>query len=117
MGATVSGNDVGGSIAVSTAHPSTPAWLTGGTFGPEASVLALLLVTTVTLPALSTAGRPTVSPAQESGPVPNATRSGYPRHARDLVYTRRGEEASGQVDHRVALSRAAVVYAGPVGSP
>ena len=49
FGATVSGGTLGGSIAVSTAHPDAPPWLTGGTFGPEASVIALALVTLVTL--------------------------------------------------------------------
>ena len=49
FGAAVSGGDLGGSIAVSTARPGGAAWLTGGTFGPEASVFALILVTAVTL--------------------------------------------------------------------
>jgi hypothetical protein len=44
-----------GSIAVSTAGPGGPAWLTGGTFGPKASLFALILVSVVTLGALSTA--------------------------------------------------------------
>ena len=52
FGATVSGNDLGGSIALSTARPGTQAWLTGGTFGPEASVFALLLVSSMTVGAL-----------------------------------------------------------------
>jgi membrane protease YdiL (CAAX protease family) len=52
FGAAVSGNDLGGSIAVSTARPGSEAWLTGGAFGPEASVFALLLVTSVTVTAL-----------------------------------------------------------------
>jgi uncharacterized protein len=55
FGATVSGNNLGGSIAVSTARPGAEAWLTGGTFGPEASVFALLLVSSVTVGALSLA--------------------------------------------------------------
>ncbi len=65
FGATVSGNDLGGSIAVSTARPGTAAWLTGGIFGPEASVFALLLVSSVTVGALSLArktGRFSVRP-------------------------------------------------------
>ena len=63
-------------------------------------------------------GTPAVSHLpQESGPVPQGDQIGLPKECRDLVYTRRGEEASRQVDNRVALSRAAVVYAGPVGSP
>ncbi len=49
FGAAVSGSDLGGSIAVSTARPNAPVWLTGGTFGPEASVFALVLVGFVTL--------------------------------------------------------------------
>ena len=52
FGAAVSGNDLGGSIAVSIARPGAEAWLTGGTFGPEASVFALLLVSSVTVGAL-----------------------------------------------------------------
>jgi hypothetical protein len=63
FGATVSGSTLGGSIAVSTADPGAPVWLTGGTFGPEASVLALALVTLVASGALQmarTSGRPTV---------------------------------------------------------
>lgn len=55
FGAAVSGNDLGGSIAVSTARPGADAWLTGGTFGPEASVFALLLVSAMTVGALSLA--------------------------------------------------------------
>jgi membrane protease YdiL (CAAX protease family) len=47
FGATVSGGDLGSSLVVSTARPGAPAWLTGGTFGPEASVFALVLVTSV----------------------------------------------------------------------
>ena len=57
FGATVSGSDLGGSIAVSTAHPGAPAWLTGGAFGPEASVLALVLLSVITLAVLLLAGR------------------------------------------------------------
>jgi membrane protease YdiL (CAAX protease family) len=66
FGATVSGDTLGGSILLSTARPDGPAWLTGGTFGPEASVLALILVTLVTSGALLMArksGRLTVSTA------------------------------------------------------
>lgn len=55
FGANVSGNDLGGSIAVSSARPGAAAWLTGGTFGPEASVFALVLVSTVTISALGLA--------------------------------------------------------------
>lgn len=48
FGATVSGGDLGGSLLVSTPADGAPTWLTGGTFGPEASVIALGLVTLVT---------------------------------------------------------------------
>jgi hypothetical protein len=57
FGAAVSGSDLGGSIAVSTARPGAEAWLTGGTFGPEASVFALVLVSAVTAAALRLAKR------------------------------------------------------------
>ena len=52
FGAAVSGGDLGDSIAVSTARAGAPTWLTGGEFGPEASVVALALVTAVTVSAL-----------------------------------------------------------------
>jgi len=58
FGAAVSGGDLGGSIAVSTARAGAPTWLTGGAFGPEASVVALALVTAVTVSALMLVGRP-----------------------------------------------------------
>ncbi len=53
FGAAVSGGDLGGSIAVSTARAGVPTWLTGGAFGPEASVVALVLLSGVTLAALA----------------------------------------------------------------
>jgi membrane protease YdiL (CAAX protease family) len=52
FGAVVSGGDLGGSVAVSTARPGSASWLSGGAFGPEASVFALVLVTAVTACAL-----------------------------------------------------------------
>ena len=59
FGAAVSGRDLGGSIAVSTARPGAQAWLTGGAFGPEASVFALILVSAITVAALwLSEGRP-----------------------------------------------------------
>jgi hypothetical protein len=78
FGATVSGNTLGGSILLSTAHPGAPAWLAGGTFGPEASALALALVTLVTLGALRMArktGRLTVTtlPKSEGPDAPTDT--------------------------------------------
>ena len=41
FGAAVSGGDFGPSLAVSTARDGFPEWLTGGSFGPEASLPAL----------------------------------------------------------------------------
>ena len=55
FGAAVSGGNLGGSILLSTARPGAEAWLTGGTFGPEASLVALVLVSTVTVAALRSA--------------------------------------------------------------
>ncbi|MEO5746070.1 MAG: CPBP family intramembrane glutamic endopeptidase [Terracoccus sp.] len=52
FGAAVSGGDLGGSVAVSTPRPGSASWLTGGAFGPEASVFALVLVSVVTAWAL-----------------------------------------------------------------
>lgn len=48
FGAVVSGADLGGSVALSTARSGSASWLTGGAFGPEASAFALILVTVVT---------------------------------------------------------------------
>ncbi len=58
FGATVSGGNLGGSILLSTVRPGVPVWLTGGTFGPEASLPALILVSTATLCALGLARKP-----------------------------------------------------------
>jgi uncharacterized protein len=72
FGAAVSGTNLGGSIAVSTARSDAQAWLTGGTFGPEASVFALLLVSSVTLGALTLArksGRFAVRPHVPARPA------------------------------------------------
>ena len=52
FGAAVSGGDLGQSVAVSTARAGAPTWLTGGTFGPEASIVALVLVSATTLVAV-----------------------------------------------------------------
>lgn len=49
FGAAVSGGDFGPAIASSTARPGFPEWLTGGAFGPEASLPALIVCTTVGL--------------------------------------------------------------------
>jgi hypothetical protein len=43
FGAAVSGGDLGPALARSTARPGPPDWLTGGAFGPEASLPALLV--------------------------------------------------------------------------
>jgi membrane protease YdiL (CAAX protease family) len=47
FGAAVSGSSFGDSIATSTARPGLPLWLTGGAFGPEASLPAFALCTAV----------------------------------------------------------------------
>ena len=66
FGATVSGGTLGGSVLLSTARPGAPPWLTGGTFGPEASVPALILVTTATVAALALTRRT----GSFAGPLP-----------------------------------------------
>ncbi len=47
FGANASGGDFGPSIATSTARSDVPNWLTGGAFGPEASVPAFAICTIV----------------------------------------------------------------------
>lgn len=47
FGAAVSGGDFGPAIAHSTARPGFPEWLTGGAFGPEASLPALVICSAV----------------------------------------------------------------------
>ncbi len=47
FGAAVSGGDFGPAIASSSARPGFPEWLTGGAFGPEASLPALVVCTAV----------------------------------------------------------------------
>ena len=49
FGAAVSGGDFGPAIASSTARAGFPEWLTGGAFGPEASLPALVVCTAVGL--------------------------------------------------------------------
>lgn len=74
FGATVSGGTLGGSVLLSTARPGAPAWLTGGTFGPEASVIAFILVATVTATALALArktGSFAARPSQPDAPPAN----------------------------------------------
>jgi len=43
FGATVSGQKLGRALAHGVPKPDMPAWLTGGSFGPEASVVAILV--------------------------------------------------------------------------
>jgi hypothetical protein len=57
FGATVSGGDFGLSIATSTARSAVPSWLTGGAFGPEASVPAFAVCTIVGAAVLWAASR------------------------------------------------------------
>lgn len=57
FGAAVSGGDFGPAIASSTARASFPEWLTGGAFGPEASLPALLVCGLVGAAAMALAWR------------------------------------------------------------
>ena len=47
FGAAVSGGDLGPAMARSTARPDLPEWLTGGAFGPEGSLPALVICSAV----------------------------------------------------------------------
>ena len=58
FGATVSGGDLGGSVLVSTPRAGVPGWWTGASFGPEASILALVLVGLVAALTIRAARRP-----------------------------------------------------------
>ncbi len=81
FGATVSGNDLGGSILLSTARPGAVVWLTGGTFGPEASVFALTLVSTVTATTLwvvRKTARFTVTPRSQTTTSPHSRGHSFP---------------------------------------
>ncbi len=57
FGAAVSGGDFGPAIASSTARPGFPEWLTGGAFGPEASLAAVVICTAVGMAAMAAAWR------------------------------------------------------------
>lgn len=57
FGAAVSGGDFGVGVATSTASETHPAWLTGGTFGPEASLPAFFVCTSVGIAVLLLAHR------------------------------------------------------------
>ena len=57
FGAAVSGGDFGPAVASSTARPDFPEWLTGGAFGPEASLPALIVCGAVGAAAMALAWR------------------------------------------------------------
>ncbi|MDP1632068.1 MAG: type II CAAX endopeptidase family protein [Caulobacter sp.] len=71
-GAAVSGSDFGGSIARSTPRAGFPDWLTGGAFGPEASLPALTICSAIGIAALWLAWRAGrfSRPAPETSPAP-----------------------------------------------
>ena len=100
FGATVSGGDIGGSILLSTALPDAPPWLTGGAFGPEGSVLALILISAVTAGALGRARRTGrlaagVTPADQTRhPAPGEQRDGRLRTASLVVHPGNQQDAA-----------------------
>lgn len=57
FGAAVSGGNFGPAITISTARPAFPEWLTGGAFGPEASLPALIVCSIVGLVVMGLAWR------------------------------------------------------------
>ncbi|ESQ93076.1 hypothetical protein ABAC460_02130 [Asticcacaulis sp. AC460] len=57
FGASVSGGEFGPAMASSTARPGVADWLTGGAFGPEASLPALVVCTSVGILVMYTAWR------------------------------------------------------------
>lgn len=84
FGAAVSGGDLGGSIAVSTARARAPTWLTRGAFGPEDSVVALVLLTALTVGALALVGAGRARTVARRD-VPGPSRAGGRRDARSDV--------------------------------
>ena len=85
FGAAVSGVDVGPSLAKSSAVPGYPEWLSGGAFGPEASLPALLVCSSIgaaTLWAAWRAGRFDQATDQTSAVTP----SDEARAASDTVF-------------------------------
>ncbi len=72
FGAAVSGSDFGDSVATSTARAEFPNWLTGGAFGPEASLpaFAVCVVAGATVLWLAWKAGRFARPAARSGDVP-----------------------------------------------
>ncbi|HYI52453.1 MAG TPA: type II CAAX endopeptidase family protein [Microlunatus sp.] len=99
FGATVSGAGLGSWIALSTARPGAPVWLTGGGFGPEASVLALITISAVTVGVLALARR------RRTTPTPAVTSAS----ARRQPSTASGLHRSGDVDPGTASTPLATV--------
>ena len=99
FGASVSGAGLGSSIASSTARPGAPVWLTGGGFGPEASVFALIMISAVTVGVLALARR------RRTTPTPAVTSAS----ARRLPSTASGLHRSGDVDPGTASTPLAKV--------
>ena len=99
FGASVSGAGLGSSIASSTARPGAPVWLTGGNFGPEASVFAVIMISAVTVGVLALARR------RRTTPTPAVTSASVWRQPS----TASGLHRSGDVDPRTASTPLATV--------
>lgn len=94
FGAAVSGSDFGPAVARSTARPGVPGWLTGGGFGPEASLPSVAICSALGLATLWLAwraGRLSPSPDPQGAARGLGAATSYDRMADDPNERSRGE--------------------------
>lgn len=79
FGTPVSGMPSEGSLLISLPHAGAPVWLTGGSFGPEASLVAVIFgfavfLATIRLTRKATRCRACTCPPMNGGPLPSVSR-------------------------------------------